>query len=233
MKRGSMLELVLMTALVPVLLAVAAPMQVAGENLANAIAAVRAKNSALLRTYNWNSRTEILENGKMEDLRIDLVSVGPDGQLMRSLLNDQPGQLPGGFLRKAVAQGQQQQAEKTSKALGALLDQYTLPSAGKIVAFIVQAQVQPMTSPQGTSQLQITGANVVTPGDTFTMVFDGATLQPVSVAINTTSDGDAVTFSGNFATMPSGLNRLQYATASVPSKQLTVMIHNYDFMPVN
>lgn len=125
MKRGFLTTLVLMAALVPLVVAVAAPLQVPSENLANAIVAARAKNAALLQTYNWNCRTEILENNKMQDLRIDLVGMGQGGQLTRTLLNDQPGQLPGGFLRKAIAQGQQQQAEQTAKALGALLDQYT------------------------------------------------------------------------------------------------------------
>lgn len=231
--RSLVASLALLAAVVPFGWASPVAPQAQSESLANAILAARRKNAAMLQQYNWNSRAEVLQNGKLEDLRIDLVTVGPDGQPSRTLLNDQPGQLPGGFLRRAIAQGQQQQAEKTAKEIGALVDQYTLPSAGKVIAFIVQAQVQPITSPQGTSQLQVTGSNVVAPGDTVTMLFDGSTLQPVSISINTTSNGDAVSVSGTFATMASGLNRLQYATASVPSKQLTVLIHNYDFVPIN
>lgn len=203
------------------------------ENLANAIIAARRKNAALLQTYNWNCRTEILMNGKMEDLRIDLVSVAPDGQLVRTLLNDQPGQLPGGFLRKAIAQGQQQQAEKAAQGIGALLDQYTLPSAGKMISFIVQAQVQPITSPTGTSMLQVTGTGVVVPGDSVTLVFDGTSLQPSSFQISTTFNGDPMTATGNFDTMTTGLNRLQYASVQVPAKQLSVLVHNYDYVLKN
>jgi len=203
------------------------------ENLANAILAARRKNATLLQQYNWNSRTEILMNGKMEDLRIDLVNVAPDGQLVRTLLNDQPGQLPGGFLRRAIARGQQQQAEQAARGIGALLDQYTLPSAGKMIAFIVQAQVQPVTSPAGVSQLQVTGTSVVVPGDAVTLVFDGNSLQPSSFQVSTTFDGNPLTASGTFGSTTAGLNRLQYASAQVPAKQLSVLIHNYDYVLAN
>ncbi len=219
------------------LLALFAPLgalaQVPNEGVANGILAARRKNAALLQQYNWNSRIEVLDNGKMQDLRIDLVTVGPEGNPTRTLLNDQPGKLPGGFLRRAIAQGQQQQADETAKGVAELLDQYTLPSAGKIIAFIVEAQLQPMTSPEGTSLLRVNGSDVVQPGDTVTMVFDGATLLPTSVEIVTTFKGDQATLSATFSSMPSGLNRLQFATASIPSKQLTVQIHNYDFVPIN
>lgn len=207
--------------------------QAQSENLANAILGARRKNAALLQQYNWNSRIEVLEKGAIQDLRIDLVNLGPDGQPIRTLLNDEPGKLPGGFLRRAIAQGNQQKAEELAKGIGALLDQYTLPSAGKVIAFIVQAQVQPMTSPQGTSLLQVTGSDVVVPGDSVTMVFDGTGLHPVSATISTTFDGNAVNVSCTFGNLPSGLNRLQYATATIPAKNFTLLIHNYDFVPGN
>jgi hypothetical protein len=233
----ALLVALLMGALLPPLAAVAiatpSPAQTEAEGLANAILAARRKNASLLQQYNWNCRTEILMNGKMEDLRIDLVSVGADGQLSRTLLNDQPGQLPGGFLRRAIAQSQQQQAEQAAKGVGALLDQYTMPAAGKVIAFIVQAQVQPITSPSGTSLLQVSGSNVVVPGDTCTLVFDAATLQPTSIQISTTFEGNPLTASGTFGTMANGLNRLQYASAQIPAKQLSALIHNYDFVPAN
>lgn len=120
-----------------------------------------------------------------------------------------------------------------AKSIGTLLDQYTMPAAGKVIAFIVQAQIQPITSPSGASLLQVSGSNVVVPGDTLTLVFDGATLQPASFQLSTTFDGNPMTASGTFGTMTSGLNRLQYASAQVPSKQLSVLLHNYDYVPAN
>lgn len=207
--------------------------QVPNEGLANAIAAARQKNAALMRQYNWNCRTELLQNNKMVDLRIDLVSLGTDGRLQHTLLNDQTAQLPRGFLRHAIAQGQERKAEQAVHGLHSLVERYTLPTAGKVVAFMVQAHVKPITSPGAPTQLQVQGKDVVVPGDTFTMMFNGATMQPTSIKISTTINGNAADISGTFTTLRSGLNILQYATAEIPSQNITVLIHDYDCVPIN
>lgn len=227
-----------MSRILPVLLAVlgillplTAVAQVPNEGLANGVVAARQKNATQLQQYNWNCRTEITQNGNLQDLRIDLVNLGPDGTPQKSLLNDQPGQLPGGFLRRAIEKGNRKNLEEYVGGLAKLLDQYTLPGAGKVIAFLVQAQVQPITSPEGKTILQVTGNGVVVPGDTFTMKIDGTSLLPISIEITTTFQGDAVTVSGTFKTDRSGLNHLQYATITVADQNLSVNIHNYDYVP--
>ena len=37
------------------------------------------KDATMMRQYNWNSRTELVKDGKVEDIRIDSVTFGPDG----------------------------------------------------------------------------------------------------------------------------------------------------------
>src|SRR5436190_22531646 len=89
--------------------------QVQNESLARGIIAARKKDAAMLKQYNWNCRTEIMDSGQLQDLRIDLMTLGPDGQPTRSLLNDQPGQLPGGFLRKRIEENKRKDLEKYVK----------------------------------------------------------------------------------------------------------------------
>ena len=120
----------LLLAALALLLPLSASAQVANEGLANGIVAARQKNAALLGQYNWNSRTEILKDGQSQDLRIDLVSLGADGQPQKTLLNDQPGQLPGGFLRKRIAEQNREDLEKRVQKLAKLLDQ----SVDKLIA---------------------------------------------------------------------------------------------------
>jgi hypothetical protein len=207
--------------------------QVPNEGLANGIVAARKKNATMLMNYNWNCRTEIDKNGNMQDMRVELVNLGPDGQPQRSLLNDQPGQLPGGFFRKRFAERQEKNTEKYVKDLSSLVDQYTLPSAGAVVSFLAGAQVQPVTTPQGTTVLQVNGTNVGSQGDTFAMTVNGSNLQPVSIQITTQYNGDPVNISATFKTMQSGLNHLQYATVTVPNRNINVNIHNYDYVSNN
>src|SRR5277367_4574105 len=107
MKRAMLLLIAAAALLLPLTLAA----QVQNENLANAMLAARKNDAALLAQYNWNCRTEILQNNTVQDIRIDLVNLGPDGQPQRSLLNDQPGQLPNGFFRKSIAENRRKELE--------------------------------------------------------------------------------------------------------------------------
>jgi hypothetical protein len=212
-----------------VLLSVLSLGQVPNENLANAIVAARQKNAVILKQYNWNCRTDITQNGALQDLRIDLVSMGPDGSLQKTVLNDQPGALPNGFIRRLIAQNQRKQLEQYIAGLTGVVEQYTLPNPGAVVNFLSTAQVQPMTTPDGKTVLQVNGSNVITTGDTFTMTIDGKSLLPISVQVNTSYNGDAVTISGTFKSMKGGPNHLQYVTVDDAAKNLTLMLHNYDY----
>ena len=67
--------------------------------LAMQIVEARQKNATLMKQYSWESRTELIENGVVKDIRIEQVTYGPGGQVQRALINDQPAALPGGRLR--------------------------------------------------------------------------------------------------------------------------------------
>jgi hypothetical protein len=62
---------------------------------------------------------------------------------------------------------------------------------------------------------------------------DGRTLLPTQVQITTTHEGDLVNVTATFRTGPTGLNHLQYATITVPAKNIEVQVHNYDYVPMN
>lgn len=220
----------LMLCLATILLPLTLVGQVQNENLANGILAARKKEATLLAFYNWNCRTEITQNGTLQDLRLDLVTCNPDGSLQRTLLNDQQGQLPNGFFRKMIAENQRKQVEKYVTDLRGLVDQYTLPSAGAVINFLASASVQPITTPSGQTMLQVVGSSVVIPGDSFIMTVDGRTLAPTSLQITTTYNGDPVTLTASFKAMRAGPNHLQFATVELPAKNVTVTIHNYDYV---
>ena len=126
------------------LLALAQPVPSTGTaNMAVQITEARQKNVALMRTYSWNERADIMKNGKSVDLRIDVCTYLPDGQLQRTLMNDEHAPLPGGFFRKKAAESKIKDMEKYLKGLRSLLDQYTLPSAGAVLDFAHRADDWP------------------------------------------------------------------------------------------
>jgi len=202
--------------------------QVPNEGIANMIIQARQKNSAQLKQYTWTSRIELTQNGTTQDTRIDQVSYGPDGNLQRTVLNDQSAQLPRGFLRRAITENRRQQTEQYITDLRALVDQYTLPSAGAVINFISQAQIQGGQGPDGSPIMQMSGTNVVNPGDTFYLAVNPTTFQTRRIQVSTTYQGDAVTVTATFATLPSGLTYPQYVDVEVPDKQLSLLVQNYD-----
>ena len=201
-------------------------------NAAIQIAQARQANAALMHQYNWNSRTEILIKGEVKDMRIELVQYGPTGQLQETLLNDQEQKgtylpTPIGFLRREHSEHEKKELEQYLQGLKQMLQQYTLPTTGKIYDFLSQAVP---AGPDANGNFTLTGYNVVQPGDSMTMVVNAWTKHPRHLTVNTTFQGDAVQLSATFKTMPvSGLNYAAFAEADVPAKNLTVQVQNYDF----
>jgi hypothetical protein len=67
-----------------------------------------------------------------------------------------------------------------------LVDQYTLPSAGAVINFISQASIQGGRAPDGSPIMQMSGRNVVNPGDTFYLAVNPTTLQTRQIQVSTT-----------------------------------------------
>jgi len=138
----------------------------APSEIAVRVTEARKANALMMQQYSWTSRTEILDQGQVKDIRIDLVNYAPGGQLQRSLMNDQSASLPRGFLRRRIAEHERQRMEQYLAGLRDLLEEYTLPTAGKVQAFVSQAKA---SGPDATGAFELTGQSVVLPGDTFSL----------------------------------------------------------------
>lgn len=198
----------------------------AQDGLAEKITAARKANATLMKQYSWNSRSELVDKGKVADTRIELVSYGPDGGLQRTLINDESSPLPRGFLRRKVAEKEKEKVEKYLVGLRKLLDQYTLPTAGKVLDFVDAAKIQ---APDSNGLLQLSGNSVIIPGDTYTLSIDAATRQTRKVAITTTFDGDTVTLTASFKTLATGLTHLEFGEVEVDAKQMKLQLHNFNY----
>src|SRR5262245_36125255 len=190
----------------------------------------RKANAKLMRQYTWNSRTEIIEGGQVKDLRIELVNYGPDGQLQRSLINDQQSRMPIGFLRRAFSKAKKEQSVNYLIGLRGLIEQYTMPTVGKVLDFMTQAAT---SGPDANGLFQMAGNNVVVPADSFTVWTDARTRQTRRVQVTTFFQGDAVNVNASFETLPSGLTYMSYAEANVGAKELSVQVQNFNYSRPN
>jgi hypothetical protein len=200
--------------------------QIPNEGLAARIIAGRGANDTLLKQYSWTSRVKFYDNDAVQDLRIDTASFGPDGQLQRTLVNDQRSPLPRGFLRRRVAEQEKEKVEKYLIGLRNLLDQYTLPSAGKILDYVSQAQI---SAPDSNGLLKLTGASLLMPGDSYTMWIEPATCHVRKIQVTTTYEQDMVELTSTCKTIQSGLTHLQFSEVDVPGKQIKLQVHNFDY----
>jgi hypothetical protein len=195
-------------------------------NMAIQITEARKANGFLMRQYSWTSRTEFIEEGQVRDTHIELVNYGPGGQLQRSLLNDTSASLPRGFMRRRIAEDKRKKMEQYLTDLRSVLDQYTLPTAGKVLDFMNQAV---MTGQEASGLVVMTGSNVVLPGDSLSVWTLAATRQTRKIQANTFYEGDAVELTATFNTLGSGLTYMAYAEVTIPAKQMTIQVHNFDY----
>ena len=198
----------------------------APTSMALRITEARQANAALMRQYSWTSRTEVIDQGQVKDTRIDKVNYGPDGQLQRTVLNDQSAPLPFGFLRRRIAEHERQKVEEYLMGLRGLLEQYTLPTAGKVQEFMNRSTA---TGPDANGFFEVAGKNVVSPGDTFSLWVDPRTRHAQRVQVSTSFQGDPVNLMTTFKTLASGLNHVAYAEVIVPTKQMSVQVQNFDY----
>ncbi|MFO0783500.1 MAG: hypothetical protein U0636_07435 [Phycisphaerales bacterium] len=201
--------------------------------LAGQIVAARQANAAKLKQYQWDSRSEISMDGKQKDIRVEQLRYTPAGAIQRTVLNNQTSNMPIGFLRKAIAEGQLQQVEKFLHGLHDLLDKYTMASAPSMDQFIAGAAVGSATSPDGAALLKLVGTNVVQTGDSLTVWVNRATMAFQKVEVSTVYDGVPATMTATYKTSATGLTYLSMAEIDVPAKKVVLQVHNYDFEPVN
>ena len=199
-------------------------------DLALLLTEARAANDPLMRQYTWVSRSEMIDQGLVKDVRVEAVTYGSEGRLQRSALNDPVAPFPRGFLRRHVADHERQRVEEYVAGLRSLLEDYTLPRAGQVQNFITTAMA---SGPDSGGLYKLTGRNVVLPGDSIAVWVDATTRQGQKVQVSTSFDGDPVTLTATFETLPSGLNHVAYAEVTVPTRQISIQVQNFDYDRTN
>ncbi len=206
--------------------------QPSNAGLAMKIAQARKTNSGLMHQYTWECRTVFIMDGETKDTRIDQEQYGPDGQLQKTELNNDSTSHPRGFLRRRIAEDKKKDLEKYLGGLKKILDQYTLPTAGKMVDFLSGANVQFVQSPEGAPLLMMAGNNVIQPGDNLSVWADPTSYAFRKMQISTTDqDGNPVNVTATFKTIPPGLTFMSMAEVDLPAKNITLQVHNYDYVP--
>ena len=86
-----------------------------------------------------------------------------------------------------------------------------------------------LAGPDAEGLISMSGNNVVLPGDNLTMWIDLSTRHLRKIQVTTFYKEDVAQLHATFQTLPSGLNYVAFAEATVPAKQLSVQVQNVDY----
>ncbi len=192
---------------------------------ADAYAARAKENAALMQKYTWKMRIEFVSKGEEKPAALYQMNYA-NGQLQKTLLTE-PEKLGGRqhgirhrMEEKKLAEFQQWVGDLTS-----LIKRYMTPTPGTMMDFYSKATFSPM--PSGNVRVMETG--FIQPGDTATYWVNPGTHKPVRYVFATSLQGDAVNCTVQFADIPHGPQYASVIHVSVPAKQISATVTQFDF----
>jgi hypothetical protein len=185
----------------------------------------REENSKNLREYSWKTRTEVTIKGETKLLKVQLVRFDVDGQMQKTTISEEkPKQKRG--VRGRIQKKKGKEKQEWFGELHHLLEQYSLPSTGKILDFLDKASFGPGDRP-GT--IRIHGTSVVKDGDELTMYIDAETKEAKLTKVRTRLDGDTVLLETNHDRLDSGLSYSARSIITVPAEEVRMTVENFDY----
>ena len=200
--------------------------QTAWSDTSSGVTAARKVNVDPVPQYRWMSRTEVIDRGQVRGVRIDAVNYGPDGQLQRSVLKAEGHGNARGLPPRHLAEVERLNAQEYLTGLRDLVDQYTQPTPGKVQDFLNRAAA---SAREAYGLFATTGRNLIQPGDSLSLWVDLRTGHARRIRVSSNFEGEPVTLTATFETLPSGLNHLAYAEVIVPAKQISVQVQNFNY----
>lgn len=196
------------------------------------ISAAREANREKLLAYSWKTRTELVMGGETKVVRIDLVRFDVDGNLQKTTISEEMGEQRDrrgllGMVQNRREKRQEKSQQEWFDALNDLLEQYSLPTTGKVLDFLDQASIEGGTDP-GTARIR--GTNVVQPGDELTLIIDADSKQTQQTIIRARLDDDPVIVEIIHDRLASGLDVQARTSITVPATALRMTIENFDYL---
>jgi hypothetical protein len=186
----------------------------------------REQNDQLKLQYSWTQRSEIKKDGESKSVEMAVMRYTVDGKLQRTLLTDETGKKKRG-IRGRRAKKKMKKMKEWADEVMALLQQYSLPSSGKLLDYLNQATITPDEA-QGT--IKIAAVNVVQKGDALIMWVDLETKALLKTQVKTALDGDAVNMDTSHDRAEGGLGFLARAIVSSPEKELELIVENFKYL---
>jgi hypothetical protein len=204
------------------------------EQQITAISAVEAENQKALTEYSWQEQETITLKGKLQSQRLFEVQPRPDGRISRTPLD-----LPEGNLSQTESRGMQKWVTEKKKRAVMMSAQEMKELAETYVHFDTEllrrayergdVANEPTATGSGVKKLSI--HNYKKTGDLVTMVFNQKNdeVQTLEATSYLTDPREPAHILAEFVNARDGLNHVDAITATVPKRNLSVVIRNLSY----
>jgi hypothetical protein len=229
--RRNILRTVLVAAAI-IALTVSAAAQAGGAELKEKFAAMKqsaAANQQKLHKYQWTEVQQLTLKGETKPQQEFMCQYGPDGQVQKYPMGQQP-QPSGGKLKQRIVAKKKAEMADYMGDVKSLLTAYVPPNPQKMQQ-AMQAGSVALSRDAGAGLINLTFKNYVQQGDQMIIAFDPTAKKITNVSVNTYmgQEKDAVTLTMDFSSLPDGTNYVQKTVLTATAKQLVVTTLNTNY----
>jgi hypothetical protein len=186
------------------------------------------QNSESLKRYSYKRRTEVRIKDQSRGTRVDLIRY-IDGKRETVPLETPPraehaGR--GGLRGKIVAKKKEEMKEDVER-LTAFLQRYS-PGSDSMRALVEKASIT-RTGSGPDSDIKVVARGLVTPSDSFTLVWSIANHRPVKIEIQSELDNKPAKIEIDYSTLPNGPFFPAHTGITAPEKKIVVNIDTFDY----
>ncbi len=193
---------------------------------ANAYATNAKHNAELMQKYTWKMRVQLTYKGEEKPASLYQMNY-VNGQLQKTLLSAPPqetGRKHG--IKHRIKEEKMDEFKAWAGQLTDLIKRYMAPSPGTMMDFYSTATFSPVPS----GQVRATDVGFIQPGDTATYWINMETKKPTRYAFSTSLQGDPVNTTVTFGQVPGGPQYASQINVSVPAKNVSATITNFNFV---
>ena len=192
-----------------------------------------AANKQRLAHYGWVETTTVSLNGDVKSQTEKQCYYGADGTVQKTEISATPSSAPTTGVRGRIAARKKGQITDYMQQCVDLVHQYVPPNPAQIDAAKNAGNLS--ISPLAGGAVAINIRNYLKPGDTLGLVVDAATnsLLSVKVASYIDSQQDAVTLDVGYGKLNDGTSYPARTTLVAAAKNITVVVQNSGYRPMN
>jgi len=192
-----------------------------------------AENKQKLHHYQWVETQQITLKGEQKPQRTFQCSYGPNGQVQKVPLGEQPQQPEKRGLRGRIVEKKTDEMKDYMQQVQSLLSMYVPPNP-QLIQQAMQKHNVSIDKTMGSNVVQLVFKNYAKQGDQMTLGFDSATRKISTVNVNTYMDNpqDVVTLAVQMASLPDGTNYAQQTVLNATAKQIQVTTSNSNYAKV-